>query len=191
MSTNNRTKKQGTDQQVLEGVNKDLTTMTSLPLGGTTYTPTSLAARIQSRIDQANAVMTAKAAWQHAITTYEATDTQVQVIIHDLKQLVIGAFGATSPKLADFGWSPRKITVLTPEEKAAAVAKRAATRKARGTKGPKAKLAITGATAAAAATATPPASNGAATPAVVAGAPAPAPAAAPPATPEPAATAKF
>jgi hypothetical protein len=144
MTTKNRTNTQGKDQQLINGIQKDLEQMSSLALGGTTYTPTTLVAFIQSRIDAANQVATAKATWQHAGTAYTALNQQADVVVHDLKQLVIAAFGGTSPKLADFGFAPRKVTVLTPEEKAEAAAKRAATRVARGTKGPKAKLAIKG-----------------------------------------------
>jgi hypothetical protein len=144
MTTTNRTNTQGKDQQLINGIQKNLEQMSSLALGGTTYTPATLVAFIQSRIDAANQVATAKATWQHAGTAYLALNKQADVVVHDLKQLVIAAFGGTSPKLADFGFAPRKVTVLTPEEKAAAAAKRAATRAARGTKGPKAKLAIKG-----------------------------------------------
>jgi hypothetical protein len=144
MTTKNRTSTQGKDQQLISGIQKNLEQMSSLFLGGTTYTPASLVAFIQSRIDAANQSATAKAAWQHAGASYIALNKQADVVVHDLKQLVIGAFGGTSPKLADFGFAPKKVTVLTPEEKAAAAAKRAATRAARGTKGPKAKLAIKG-----------------------------------------------
>ena len=118
--------------------------MPSLLLGAQTYTPTSLVAFVQSRINAANAVITAKANWLDAVKTYEALNKQGDVVVHDLKQYVIAAFGATSSKLADFGFTPKKVTVLTPEQKAAAAAKRKATRAARGTKGPKAKLAIKG-----------------------------------------------
>jgi hypothetical protein len=135
--------------------------MPNLLLGASAYTPASLTALVQSRIDAANAVATAKAAWQHAAATYTAVNTQVSVVVHDLKQFVIGAFGTTSPKLADFGFVPRTVTPLTVEQKAAAAAKRAATRKARGTTGPKAKLAITGTVPATASATTAPATTAA------------------------------
>jgi len=144
MASNSRTNTQGKDQQVIQGVQKDLQTMSSLPLGGETYTPASLVTLVQSRIDAGNQVVVAKANWQNAVKTYATIDTKATVVVHDLKQLVIGAFGATSSKLADFGFTPRKVTVLTPDQKVAAAAKRAATRKARNTLGPKAKLAVTG-----------------------------------------------
>ncbi|HEY3821355.1 MAG TPA: hypothetical protein VGL81_29515 [Polyangiaceae bacterium] len=153
MATNSRTNKQGKDQQVIQGVQKDLETMSSLPLGGETFTPASLVTLVQSRIDAGNQVVTAKANWQNAAKTYTAIDTKCTVVVHDLKQLVIGAFGATSSKLADFGFTARKVTVLTPDQKVAAAAKRKATRAARNTMGPKKKLTVTGVTAAAAAAA--------------------------------------
>jgi len=129
---------------VIQGVQKDLSTMASLPLAGTTYTPASFVALVQSRIDAGNQVVTTKAAWLNAVKTYDTIDKQTNVAVHDLKQLVIGAFGTTSSKLADFGFTAKKVTVLTPEQKVAAAEKRAATRKARNTLGPKAKLAVTG-----------------------------------------------
>jgi hypothetical protein len=144
MATKTRTNTQGKDQQVITGVQKDLTLMSSLPLGGQTFTPATLVAFVQSRIDAGNEVVVAKANWQSAAKAYEAINTKANVVVHDLKQLVIGAFGATSSKLADFGFTAKKVTVLTPEQKVAAAEKRAATRKARNTLGPKAKLAVTG-----------------------------------------------
>jgi hypothetical protein len=175
MPTNTRTNTQGKDQQVITGIQKDLSTMSSLPLGGETFTPVTLMAFVQSRIDAANQVVVAKANWQNAAKIYATINTKATIVVHDLKQLVIGAFGATSSKLADFGFTPRKVVVLTPDQKVAAAAKRAATRKARGTLGPKAKLAVTG-------TVAPTAPATTAKPAAPAAVPA-APAAAPPATP--------
>jgi hypothetical protein len=100
-----RTKTAGNDQQVILGIKQDLQSMSLLPLGGTSYTPQSLVAVIQSRIDATNAVVTAKANWQSAAKTYKAIDAQVTLVVRELRNLVIGAFGATSPKLADFGFS--------------------------------------------------------------------------------------
>jgi hypothetical protein len=128
-----RSAKQGKDQEVIQGVQKDLLTMSSIPLGGTMYTPGSLVAFVQSRIDAGNQVTTARANWLKAVKAYQAIDKQADLVVHDLKQFVSGAFGATSSKLADFGFTARTVEELTPEAKQAAIAKRAATRKARGT----------------------------------------------------------
>lgn len=168
MAKTNRTTTQALDARIIAGIQKDLQTVSSLPLAGTSYTPTSLTALVQSRIDAATKVATARAAWLDAVAAYDTLDTTVVVVVHDLKQFVMGMFGRTAVQLADFGFSPPKTATQTPEQKVAAVAKRAATRAARGTKGPKAKLAITGETAKAAAQASQPTGAPAATPGAVA-----------------------
>jgi hypothetical protein len=147
MRVRDRSSKQGKDQEVIQGVQKDLQTMSSLPLGGTTYTPGSLVAFIQSRIDAGNEVEATKAEWLKAVHAYWAIDEQADVVVHDLKQFVIGAFGKASPKLADFGFAAPQAAAPTPEQQTEAIEKRAATRRARRTLGPKAKLKVTGATA--------------------------------------------
>ena len=146
MKIRNRTVTQGQDQQVLEGIQKDLQTMAVIYLGGETFTPATLEARIQARVDAANAILAAKAAWLDTVKKYDALDQQTSLIVHDLKLLVMGAVGRDSPKLADFGFTAPKVPTMTEEQKKVAVAKRLATRKARNTMGPKAKLAVTGAT---------------------------------------------
>ena len=142
------------DKQILAGIGTELQTMSRLPLGGTTYTPTSLAAFIQSRIDAVNAVSIAKASWHDAVKAYDAIDTQGAVVVRDLRNLVIAAFGETSPKLAAFGFSPPKLAMQTPEEKVAFAQRRRATRMARGKK-QKAKIVGTPVTAPPAAPAIP------------------------------------
>jgi hypothetical protein len=144
MNSRNRTLTQGQDQQVLEGVKKDLQDIASLYLGGRPFTPATLEACIQARIDAASEIAAAKAQWEAACRAYDALDADTYVVIRDLKQFVIGAFGDESAKLADFGFTARKPVVWTEAMKAKAAVKRAATRKARGTLGPKAKLAIKG-----------------------------------------------
>jgi len=148
MPTPNRTVTQAHDQQIIDGINEDLQTMSTLPLGATTYTPGSLVAFIQSRIDAANAVNTTKASWLAAVKTYEAINAQAKVVVSDLRFLVMAAFGPMSPKLADFGFSPPSLAVRTPEKKAAAAQKRRATRLARGTLGKRQRAKIKGSTAA-------------------------------------------
>jgi hypothetical protein len=81
------------DEQVLGGIAKDLQTMSNLYLGGTTYTPGSLAALIQSRIDAADAVNTTKASWLAAVKTYQAINTEVTPVVRDLRSWVMAAFG--------------------------------------------------------------------------------------------------
>jgi hypothetical protein len=141
--TTSRTTIQGKDQQVLEGINKSLTIPTLL-LGSTSYTPATLAAFIQHRIDLANAVGTTKATWLATVREYAKVSKQAAIVLADLRNALIGAYGADTPKLADFGFSPPRSVTLTPEQKAATVAKRNATRKARKTAGKRQKAKIKG-----------------------------------------------
>ena len=143
LKTRNRTITQGTDQQVIEGIRKDLQTVAVLYLGSKTFTPAALEAYVQARIAAASAILVAKAAWQKSITDYEEVDADTSVVVRDLKRFVVSSFGESSPKMADFGfgWS---LPVPWPEaKKKAAVAKRAATRLARNTLGHKQKLGVT------------------------------------------------
>ncbi len=140
----NRVEQQGADQKVLQGVRTVLQGMPMVYLGREFLTIPDLEVRIQARIDAATKILAAKAAWQQAVTEYEAIDDKTSVIVRDLLNTVIGAFGADSPKLADFGFVAPRRAQWTPEMTTAAVAKRKATREARRTMGPKAKLAIKG-----------------------------------------------
>jgi hypothetical protein len=146
MRIRNRTTLQGSDQQIIEGIRGDLLGMTTLYLGGRTFTPQTLEQFIQIRIDAASAIAEARAAWLKTIADYEGIDADTRIVVRDLQRLVVGAFGDQSPKLAHFGFTPEKKPAWSEETKAAAVVKRAATRAARSTRGPRARLAIKGAT---------------------------------------------
>lgn len=106
MTTSKQTT-QDQDQQILQAIQKDLQHVPTLLLGGTTYTPGSLAAFIQSRIVAANAVATAKANWLGAVKTYEAINTEAKPVVRDLRNFLTGAFGEASPVLADFGFTKK------------------------------------------------------------------------------------
>jgi hypothetical protein len=143
--TKDRRIKQGKDQQILAGIQQDLQGLASIPLGGTIFTPASLEAFFQQRIQSANAVVTAKAAWLDAIQAYLDLDRKAAIIIRDLRNVVIAAFGEDSEKLAHFGFAPTKKPQFTEEQKAAIAKKRTATRKARKTMGKRQKANVTGA----------------------------------------------
>lgn len=145
MKTRNHILRLGLDQQILAGIRKDLMTIPQFNLGAEAFTPTALLARIQARVDAMNVLTAAEAAVDEARRNYKEVDQQTQRIVADLQNVVMAAFGSTSPQLADFGFPVRKVYVPTDAQKVAAVARRRATRKARGTMGPKAKLAIKGA----------------------------------------------
>ena len=70
---------------------------------------------------------------------------QSKAFVSAVKQAIYVLFGNNPDALADFGLVPKKVRVpLTPAARVVAAAKSAATRKARGTSGKKAKLALRG-----------------------------------------------
>ena len=138
----NRPTQQARDAQVISGVAKNLQNAPSLALAGETFTPASLTQLVQSRIDAANAIVAAEAAFHAKVAAFRVLSAKVTKVLRGLRQLVINTFGEDSPVLADFGFTAPKKAVLTPEQKVAKAKKAKATRELRGTKGPKAKLAV-------------------------------------------------
>ena len=144
MTTVSRATTTGKDQEVLNGIQSELQGMPPMFLGGETYTPQTLADFVQSRIDKASAVATTHAAWEDALRAYDEVNKKVNVVLGDLRHLLMAAFGHGTPKLASFGFPLPKLPVLTSEQRSKAALKAVATRKARKTMGRKQKAKITG-----------------------------------------------
>ncbi len=149
MTTVSRTTTQGKDQDVISGIDKELQSMTTMFLGGEVYTPDTLVALVQSRIYTANAIAAARAAWEDTLAAYDVLDRKVNVVLGDLRHLVMAAFGRETPKLASFGFPIPKLPTMTTEQRAIAARKAYATRKARKTMGKKQKALVKGEAAAA------------------------------------------
>jgi hypothetical protein len=106
----------------------------SFTLGNTAYTTASLVALLQSVATALTALNTAQVAAKHALTTFQGALAQVDPVIQIYVRYLQATFANTALILADFGLEPRKVPApLTVEQKAAAKAKAAATREARGT----------------------------------------------------------
>jgi hypothetical protein len=159
------------DQKLIDGLNKHATTITSIVIGGAAATTKDIVATLQSRIDSAKAASSTRATWLAAVQAYQAERVKTRTYVSGLRQSLLVAFAGQVDTLADFGLTPRKPRVLTPEQKLAAAAKAKATRAARHTMGKKQKAAIKGTVA----TPTAP----------VPAAPAPTPAPTPPEAPAP------
>jgi hypothetical protein len=122
-------------------------------IGNAAFTTASLVGLLQSLEDAMTKQNASSAAARDALAALRERESQVGPVIQDFRTILVAQFGDASQTLADFGLAPRKAhTPLTVEQKAEVNAKREATRKARGTKGPKAKLAIKGTVTAPAAT---------------------------------------
>jgi hypothetical protein len=116
-----------------------------LAFGGTTRTVTALTLLLQSFVDLRQAVIVAQAAAKTKVAAERGQAPGLLLVIEELVAFIKVTFGNQPDVLSDFGLAPRKVPApLTAEQKAVAAAKRKATRKARGTMGPKAKKAVKG-----------------------------------------------
>jgi hypothetical protein len=117
----------------------------SFTLGNTAYTTASLVELFQSLADTIAATDAAHAATKEAVATLRGSRAKVSPVMLAYKRWLLTTFGTATQTLADFGVQPPKArTPMTSEKSAAAAAKRASTRKARGTVGKKKKLAVKG-----------------------------------------------
>jgi hypothetical protein len=144
MANVNRISLQAHAAQVNAGIQKYMIHTSSIPLGGTTYSPADLMKLVQSQIDSVNTADAAKANWHSTVLAERTLNTQLTPLLREFRQYVISVYGATSPVLAEFGFAPSKRATRTPEEKAAAAAKAKATRAARHTAGKNQKKAVKG-----------------------------------------------
>ena len=133
--------------QVVSGIQKDLTKSFPIVLGGTSYDQATLVALLQGTVAAIQKASDSKAAWQADVQVMRNEVAGIAAVLRYIKAFVVTQFGDTqdsAQKLADFGYTPRKVPVKTVAEKALAVEKGKATRVARGTKGPKQKAQIKG-----------------------------------------------
>jgi hypothetical protein len=140
--------------QLDAGLQKNFTNSKQpLMFGGSSYTPASVGKLLQSYIALLNDVDAAKAAYQAKVKVMRTQAPTLRTQIRAFVVFVRATFGNQPDVLADFGLAPYKAPgAKTVVVKAAAVQKNLATRQARGTKGPKQKKAITGASSATAPT---------------------------------------
>ena len=131
--------------QLTAGIPKLPPSVTSITLNGETFTPAQLSSELGTLVTLQADVDTAQAALDAKKAVLAARVAALRALASAFVQFLRAAFGNQPDVLALFGLAPRKAaTPLTTEEKAAAAAKRASTRAARGTKGPKAKARIKG-----------------------------------------------
>jgi hypothetical protein len=132
------------DQALLAGVQKFLASYPSLPVDGQMMTLTGIVQLLQDRINASQAAQAAEAAHVAAVKAESDVRAKTAASQSSLRQIVQGMFSGSPDNLAVFGLKPRKASSETATTRAAAAVKAKATRKARGTMGPKEKLKITG-----------------------------------------------
>jgi hypothetical protein len=131
-------------KQLILGTQKHYGTgSNTLQVSGATFTVTALTQLMQDFVDNRSAVETAQAAAKAKIETERASAPSQLAVIRGLVAFVRVTFGTSADVLADFGLAlPKARAPLTAEQKAVAVAKRAATRAARHTMGKNQKQAV-------------------------------------------------
>jgi len=177
MTTNNRTTKQVADQKLIDGLEKHVTIVPSLFIGGQTLKNADVVQKLQQFIVTANAANSTRVTWQAAVSADRTVRAANRQFVDDLKQTLRAMFSGQMETLADFGLTVRKSATPKPGTKVTAAAKAKATRTARGTKGKKQKSVIKGVLAPQATPAVPvPVASPAAAPVPAAATPAAAPA---------------
>ena len=131
-------------KSLIAGTNKHLGNITQVLLAGGSYT----AAQITSKLDQLVRLRTdvdaAKATTKGRLAVEKTDMPALRIFMDALVSFVKAAYGNAPEVLADFGLTPKAVTPLTVEAKAAAAAKRKATRAARNTMGSKQKKDVKG-----------------------------------------------
>jgi len=127
-------------RRLIAGFQKHLSNSSSLMLESGTYTPAQIESFLQTLIDLHARVDDAKTATKAKLAELSAEAPLLRSRMAALKAFVKTAFSKSPDVLADFGIQPKKAsTPLTIEKKAAAAAKRKATRAMRHTMGAKQK----------------------------------------------------
>ncbi len=117
----------------------------TLRVGGQTITVDGAVANLQAIVDNRASVTKARALARATVDDENAKLPPLLAFLRALEKVIRAEFGADAKVLEAFDLEPpRAPTPLTAEEKAVAVAKREATREARGTKGPKARKKVHG-----------------------------------------------
>ena len=135
----------GRAEKLSAGAQKHFASATSLAVAGASLTPAQVQANLQSLVTLLTDVDTAKASTKAKLAAVKSQAPALRTFVGAFESFVRATFGNLPDVLADFGLTPKKARApLTVEQKAAAAAKRKATRAARGTKGSQQKKAVKG-----------------------------------------------
>ncbi len=141
----NRAQSQAADASLSTGLVKHEPTLSSFTIAGATVKTTDIVTTLQTRQDSAKTVESTRAIWQAAVAADRSLRAQSNPTVSGVKQALHVMFAGSPDTLADFGLTPRKPHVVTPEVKVAAAARAKATRAARHTMGVQQKAGIKGA----------------------------------------------
>jgi hypothetical protein len=138
----NKDKTINSHRQAIAGVQKHFASTPSLVLDGTPTTPNDVIATLQGAIDAIDAAAATEKAFHDKVTAQHAAIAKGNALLRALRMLVQNQLGSTQGALGDFGFSTRARQIPTEEAKAAAAAKRKATRELRHTMGSRQKAKV-------------------------------------------------
>jgi hypothetical protein len=130
--------------QALSALGKHLPPSLQIPAGEKLITAPEFATVFQTALDARAAVVVARGQYKAALAARRQADAARRVHDDALKAWVLHRFGPSSSVTHDFGYAQRPRSEPSAQAKADAVRLNKATRKARGTLGPKQKLQIKG-----------------------------------------------
>jgi hypothetical protein len=131
--------------KLIAGTNKHLTNLGQLTFASASFTAAQVTTQLQAIVQLRADVDAAKAVTQARLAALHAETPAQHAFLDAFVSFVKATFSKSPDVLADFGLAPKKArTPLTVDAKAAAAAKRAATRAARNTMGSKQRKAVKG-----------------------------------------------
>jgi hypothetical protein len=132
-------------KQLSAGVTKHMGTATQVAFAGGPYTPAQITAKLDRVVSLRAATDAAKDAAHARVVAEQAEMPSLLAFMAALVGYAKVVYGDQPEVLADFGIRPKARAKPTAETKAAAVVKRASTREARHTMGPRQKQSVKGA----------------------------------------------
>jgi hypothetical protein len=132
------------DTKTIAAARAHLASAGTMMLDGVPHTQADIEKTLQASIDAASATTAAEAGFHKAVEAEKAANAASDAMNGALRRFLVSRFRTSPEVLADFGIVLRKPAVPDVATKTAAVAKRAATRAARHTLGPKAKAKVHG-----------------------------------------------
>jgi hypothetical protein len=140
----NRPKQQARDQKLVDGLTKHSDLFEWLVIDGRKYSNSELIAELQESLRVSKAAVAATVAGRAAVKADADRRLTSEPFTGNVQRALHAALAGSVDMLADFGLKPRKVAVISPEDKQRATQRALATRAARHTMGPKQKQAIKG-----------------------------------------------
>jgi hypothetical protein len=146
MATKTKGKGEAVDlaTQLIAGTNKHLANSAQVTFSSGTFTPAQITAQLQALVNLRADVTAAQAQAKAKLAVERADAPALRTFMGAYVAFVKVTFGNAPDVLADFGIHPKARAPLTVQAKAAAAAKRTATRAARHTTGAKKKKSVKG-----------------------------------------------